>query len=77
VGEEYRALEEGKCVLFDDSFEHEACNTSLSEPRVVLIIDVWHPDLSDEEVRPDLRCLSSAPSVGDLISLPVHPSFCR
>jgi aspartate beta-hydroxylase len=55
VGEEYRALEEGKCVLFDDSFEHEACNTSLTEPRVVLIIDVWHPDLSDEEVRPYLR----------------------
>jgi aspartate beta-hydroxylase len=50
VGAEYRALEEGKCVLFDDSFEHEACNTSPSEPRVVLIVDVWHPDLSDEEV---------------------------
>ena len=51
VGSEYCALQEGKCVLFDDSFEHEACNPSPSEPRVVLIIDVWHPDLSNEEVR--------------------------
>ena len=42
-------LTEGKCVLFDDSFLHEASNISDS-PRVVLIVDVWHPDLSDEEV---------------------------
>ena len=53
VGDQYRALHEGKCVVFDDSFEHEACNPSSSEPRVVLIVDVWHPDLSDEEV---MRC---------------------
>jgi aspartate beta-hydroxylase len=51
VGNEYRALQEGKCVVFDDSFEHEACNPSPSEPRAVLIVDVWHPDLSDEEVK--------------------------
>jgi aspartate beta-hydroxylase len=50
VGQEYKELEEGKCILFDDSFEHEACNPSTSEPRVVLIVDVWHPDLSEEEV---------------------------
>jgi aspartate beta-hydroxylase len=49
VGGEFRILEEGRCVVFDDSFEHEAANPSL-QPRAVLIIDVWHPDLSDEEV---------------------------
>lgn len=49
VADEVRYLEEGKCVVFDDSFEHEAMNTS-SEPRVVLIVDFWHPDLTDEEV---------------------------
>ena len=38
-----------RCVLFDDSFEHEASNESDS-PRVVLIIDIWHPDLTREEV---------------------------
>jgi aspartate beta-hydroxylase len=44
------SLQEGRAVLFDDSFLHEAANSSASEPRVVLIVDVWHPDLSDEEV---------------------------
>jgi hypothetical protein len=44
------SLQEGRAVLFDDSFLHEAANSSSSEPRVVLIVDVWHPDLSDEEV---------------------------
>lgn len=43
-------LTEGKCIVFDDSFEHEAVNNS-DQPRVVLIVDIWHPDLSDEEVR--------------------------
>lgn len=41
---------EGKCLLFDDSFLHEAENNSEERPRVVLIVDVWHPDLTDEEV---------------------------
>lgn len=50
VGDSTVTLEVGQCVLFDDSFLHEAGNESLS-PRVVLVIDVWHPDLSDPEVR--------------------------
>lgn len=48
-------LVEGKCVVFDDSFLHEAfndsCKLDLGEPRVVLVIDFWHPDFSDEEVK--------------------------
>lgn len=39
----------GKCVIFDDSFIHEAWNNSNQE-RTVLIVDIWHPDLSDDEV---------------------------
>ena len=38
-----------RCIIFDDSFEHEAENTS-DLPRVVLIIDIWHPDLSNDDV---------------------------
>ena len=44
-------LEEGKCVVFDDSFRHESGNSSINQPRIVLIIDVWHPDFTDEEVH--------------------------
>ncbi len=37
-----------KCLVFDDSFEHEAWNLS-QETRAVLIIDFWHPDLTASE----------------------------
>jgi len=36
--------------VFDDSIEHEASNTS-QEPRIVLIFDIWRPELSDDERR--------------------------
>jgi len=51
VGDEIRALEEGKCVVFDDSFEHEAWNDDPERTRLVLILDVWHPDLTPKEVK--------------------------
>jgi aspartate beta-hydroxylase len=38
----------GKCIVFDDSFTHSVWNSSDQE-RVVLIVDVWHPDLGGEE----------------------------
>lgn len=34
----------GKILLFDDSYEHEVRNDT-DEPRVVLLIRLWHPDL--------------------------------
>jgi aspartyl/asparaginyl beta-hydroxylase (cupin superfamily) len=45
VGNETRSWAEGEVMLFDDSIEHEATNPS-SEPRVVLIFDVWRPELT-------------------------------
>jgi hypothetical protein len=51
VGNEYKIFNEGKCIIFDDSFEHEVFNTSLLYPRIVLIIDIWHPDLTNEEIH--------------------------
>lgn len=35
-------------VVFDDSFEHEAWNRHDSMSRLVLVFDLWHPDLSDK-----------------------------
>lgn len=40
---------EGRCTVIDDSFWHEVWNES-DQRRVVLVVDVWHPDLSDDEV---------------------------
>lgn len=45
-----RAWQEGRVMLFDDSFEHEAYNES-SKPRLVLICDIWHPELRTDEQR--------------------------
>lgn len=50
VGSETRSWEEGRGLLFDDSFEHEVWNRSASD-RLVLIVDFWHPDLTDAEMR--------------------------
>lgn len=49
VGDETRPWEEGKCLVFDDHFEHEAWNHT-AEDRLVLIVDLWHPGLSAAEV---------------------------
>ena len=49
VGGVVGSWQEGRCVVFDDSFWHEAWNDS-DRRRVVLIVDLWHPDLSDDEV---------------------------
>ena len=46
VGDETHRWQEGKCLVFDDFFDHEAWNRT-GDDRVVLIVDVWHPGLSD------------------------------
>jgi beta-hydroxylase len=42
VGDQTRHWEEGKCLVLDDTFEHEVFNET-DEQRVVLIIDVERP----------------------------------
>ena len=52
----------GRCIIFDDSFEHEVWHGG-DTPRAVLLFDFWHPDLTDAEqwaltmVRDDSRRL--------------------
>lgn len=48
VGSETRQWQEGKVCIFDDSVEHEAKNDA-SETRVVLLFDIWRPELTLEE----------------------------
>lgn len=50
VGNEVREWQEGKILIFDDTIEHEAWNES-GEDRVVLIFDIWRPELSEQERR--------------------------
>jgi aspartate beta-hydroxylase len=48
VGNETREWEKGKLLIFDDSIEHEAKNPS-GEMRIVLLFDIWRPELSAAE----------------------------
>jgi aspartyl/asparaginyl beta-hydroxylase (cupin superfamily) len=50
VGNEVREWEEGKLLIFDDTIEHEAWNDGDGD-RVVLIFDIWRPELSERERR--------------------------
>ena len=49
AGDEVRAWTEGKCLVFDDAFEHEVYNDTAAE-RAVLLFDVWHPELEAAEI---------------------------
>jgi aspartyl/asparaginyl beta-hydroxylase (cupin superfamily) len=48
VGNQVRLWERGKAWVFDDTIEHEARNQGQGT-RVVLIFNIWHPDLTEEE----------------------------
>lgn len=50
VGGETRAWEEGRLVIFDDSVQHEARNPA-DRLRIVLLFDIWRPELSAAERR--------------------------
>ena len=58
VGGEKHVWEEGRCITFDDTFEHEAWNRS-DTTRAVLIVDVWNPHLTAIE-REALTALIAA-----------------
>lgn len=48
IGAEEVHWQRGRCFAFDDTFEHEAWNTS-DQTRVVLLGDIWNPHLTEPE----------------------------
>lgn len=71
VGGEERAWEEGKCLIFDDTFAHEVWNQS-DVPRVCLLLDIWKPQLAPVE-REVIAALS--PVIGEFASRGFAPSW--
>jgi aspartyl/asparaginyl beta-hydroxylase (cupin superfamily) len=59
VGNDVREWEEGKLIIFDDSIEHEAWNES-DQDRVVLIFDIWRPEISEGE-RKEIEAFFKGP----------------
>lgn len=50
VGNVTREWRVGELMVFDDSVQHEAWNNS-DQDRLVLIFDIWRPEVSTEERR--------------------------
>ncbi len=48
VGNEVRSWVEGEALIFDDTIEHEAWNDS-DETRVILLFEIWRPELTTAE----------------------------
>ena len=48
VGGETRQWKEGELLVFDDTVEHEAWNNGTSD-RIILIFDIWRPELTAQE----------------------------
>ncbi|MBL8330959.1 MAG: aspartyl/asparaginyl beta-hydroxylase domain-containing protein [Rubrivivax sp.] len=42
------AWKPGELMMFDDTFQHEAWNTS-DEPRLIVLMDCWNPHLTEPE----------------------------
>lgn len=49
VNGEERQWRERELLLFDDSFRHEAWHRGIDGERVVLMLDLWHPELTTVE----------------------------
>ena len=63
VGNEVRPWVEGEALIFDDSIEHEAWNNS-EALRVVLLFEIWRPELTLEERDLVAATLASVGSYG-------------
>jgi len=54
VDNETRTWTEGKCTVIDDSYVHEVWHHA-DTTRIVLIVDVWHPDMDEEQRRESIQ----------------------
>mmetsp|Transcript_3501 Transcript_3501/g.7318 ORF Transcript_3501/g.7318 Transcript_3501/m.7318 type:complete len:104 (-) Transcript_3501:107-418(-) len=48
ASDQVREWKEGSAVVLDDSYVHEVWNDS-EETRVLLLLDLWHPDVKAVE----------------------------
>jgi hypothetical protein len=42
--------QQGKCIVFDDSYEHESWNRG-DAVRTILLVELWHHELNDAEIE--------------------------
>jgi aspartate beta-hydroxylase len=68
VGEHTLTWEEGRCLLFDDSYEHEVWHRG-DQPRLVLLLDVLNPCLDTaQRARALARRASSSDQIASYLA---------
>ncbi len=65
VGHHTHHWKEGELLVFDDSFEHEALNEA-EATRVVLLFDVWRPELNEQERREVAALIGAISAAGGM-----------
>ena len=60
VGENEMKWQEGKCLIFDDTYIHEVHNKNENRFRTILLLDIWHPDIKVEEREAIVKMFKSA-----------------
>lgn len=63
VGAVTQTWQTGQCVVLDDAYEHEVWNET-DEARVVLLVDLWHPDVLPHERREIVHMFDGAKEKG-------------
>ncbi len=63
VGNETRRWEDGKALIFDDSIEHDARNDG-DEERVILLFEIWRPEVPQEDRAAIARIFQAIDSFG-------------
>lgn len=58
IGAGEHAWREGKLMMFDDTFQHEAWNRSTT-PRLILLMDCWNPSLTTIERQAVTKLIES------------------
>jgi Aspartyl/Asparaginyl beta-hydroxylase len=72
VGSVTREWREGEVLAFHDACEHETWNGSAAD-RTILIVDLWHPDLTQVEREAIAACFRKSEIRTELVRLRVPP----
>ena len=59
VGPTMRTWETGQALVLDDAYDHEVWNET-DEKRVLLLVDIWHPDVTQTERQEIVEMFAAA-----------------
>lgn len=63
VAQSIRSYQQGNALVLDDAYDHEVWNDT-SKNRVVLLVDIWHPDVTQAEKEAVVDMFQTAKRAG-------------